>query len=126
MTKPINKRELTSRYLQTLKPPARAELIWDAKQGGLALSVRPSGRMIWKVIYSLRSRTRWLTLGPTDRIGLSDARKFAARIMLQVIEGRDPAAEKQAQRGAGTFAELVQRYFDEYASKRNKSWRHSQ
>jgi integrase len=43
--------------------------------------------------------------------------------MLDVIRGRDPAAEKRAARSAGMFAELAERYREEYAKKRNKSWR---
>jgi integrase len=42
--------------------------------------------------------------------------------MLQVIEGKDPQAEKRAARGTGTFAEMTHRYFEEYAKRKNKSW----
>jgi Phage integrase central domain len=42
--------------------------------------------------------------------------------MLAVISGKDPAAERKAQRGAGTFAELASRYLQGHAKKRNKSW----
>jgi integrase len=43
--------------------------------------------------------------------------------MLAVARGHDPAAEKRAERGAGTFAELSARYVEGYAKKHNKSWR---
>jgi integrase len=52
---------------------------------------------------------------------LADARKLAAEVMLRVIRGEDPAAERKAQRGAGTFAELAARYL-EHAKRKNKSW----
>jgi integrase len=42
--------------------------------------------------------------------------------MLEVIRGKDPAAERRAQCGAGTFAEMASRYVEEYAKKKNKSW----
>ena len=42
--------------------------------------------------------------------------------MLKVIEGKDPAAEKKAERGGSTFAELAQAYVERYATKKNKSW----
>jgi len=45
--------------------------------------------------------------------------------MLRVIKGEDPAAEKRAERVAGTFAELAQKYLEQYAKKRNKSWKQS-
>jgi integrase len=53
---------------------------------------------------------------------LSDARTLAAEAMLNVAKGKDPAAEKKAERGAGTFADLAVRYVDECAKKNNKSW----
>jgi hypothetical protein len=39
-----------------------------------------------------------------------------------VARGGDPAAEKKAERGAGTFAELATRYLEEHAKLTNKSW----
>src|SRR5262249_48529243 len=62
-------------------------------------------------------------LGAADAIPLSDARKLAAEIMLEVARGNDPQAERKAKRMAGTFAELADRYLVEYAQKRNKSWK---
>jgi len=43
--------------------------------------------------------------------------------MLEVIQGKDPAAERRAARGTGTFAEIANRYVEEYAQKKNKSWK---
>jgi integrase len=43
--------------------------------------------------------------------------------MLEVARGKDPAAEKKAERGAGTFAELAARYVEQHAKRRNRSWR---
>ena len=62
-------------------------------------------------------------IAAADAIALADPRKQAAELMLRVIKGEDPAAEKRAKRGAGTFAEMANRYVEEHAKKRNKSWR---
>ena len=75
-----------------------------------------------RCIYSRHGRPRWLHLGDADAIGLADARTLAAEAMLAVARGKDPAAEKRAERGAGTFAELAGRYVEHYAKKHNKSW----
>jgi integrase len=74
-------------------------------------------------IYARQGRTRWLTLGNADAISLGDARVMAAEAMLAVAKGKDPAAERKAERGAGTFAELADKYVEQYAKKHNKSWR---
>ena len=116
------KRDLTELFLQKLQPQPHRFLVWDGKQRGLALAVRPNNRRSWKCIYSVRGRVRWYTIGPADVISLAEARKRAAKIRVAVADGKDPQAEKRAERGVGTFGELARRYVEEYAKGKNKSW----
>src|SRR5262245_10654738 len=116
------KRRLTELSVRKLKPRTTPYLIWDTHQRGLAIRVQPTGARAWKAIYSYHGRPRWLHLGDVGAIGLADARTLAAEAMLAVARGKDPAAEKRAERGAGTFAELAERYVEHYAKRRNKSW----
>ena len=116
------KRRLTELSVRKLKPKADAFVVWDTLQRGLAIRVQPTGARAWKVIYSRHGRPRWLHIGDVAAIGLADARTLAAEAMLAVARGKDPAAEKRAERGAGTFAELAERYVEHYAKRRNKSW----
>jgi integrase len=118
-----HKRRFTELFIRRLKAKATSYVIWDTHQHGLAIRVQPTGAKAWKVIYSRHGRPRWLHLGDANAIGLADARTLAAEAMLAVARGKDPAAEKKAERGAGTFADLHQRYLDGYAKKHNKSWR---
>jgi integrase len=106
--------------LRRRKPGAKSYCIWDAKQPGLVLRVRPSGRAALAFVFNRAGKTRWFTIG--DGVFLSDARRIAARLRLAVVEGRDPAAERKAERDAGTFAELARRYVEEWSKRRNKSW----
>jgi integrase len=115
------KRKLTELFLRKLKPEGEAFNVWDLHQRGLVLRVQPTGHAAYKAVYSSRGRPRWYHVGEVGKIGLADARKIAARVMLQVAEGKDPAAERKAERGRGTFAELAERYLA-HAKKRNKSW----
>ena len=78
-----SKRKLTDTFAATCRDPG---LVWDAYQPGLALSVRPTGKKAWKVIYRFHGRPVWLHLGDVRSIGLADARRLAARIMLDVAE----------------------------------------
>ena len=117
------RRRLTELGVRNLKPEGSAYLVWDELQRGLALRVQPTGRRSWQVIYSQRGRPRWYHIG--NAIGLADARRLAARVMLEVAEGRDPAAERRAQRSAGTFEELATRYIEQHAKKHNRSWKQS-
>jgi integrase len=118
---PAEKRRLTELTVKKAKAAAATYQIWDTQQHGLVLRVRPTGKKSWYVVYS-RGRPRWFYVGDAGAIGLADTRRLAAKTMLAVMEGHDPAAERKAERGAGTFAELHQRYLDGYAKKNNKSW----
>ena len=122
----VNRRKLTDLFVSSRKAQERPELIWDLKQPGLALSVRPTGKKAWKVIYRFHGRPRWLHLGDARAIGLADARRLAARVMLDVAEGKDPGAERRAERLTGTFTELASQYVELHAKKHNKSWRQAE
>jgi Arm DNA-binding domain len=118
-----NKRKLTSLTVTKVQPAAKPFLVWDNFQRGLALQIQPSGYRSYKLIYRHRNRPRWYHIGAADAIALADARRIAAELMLEVIRGKDPAAEKRAERNAGTFAELHGQYVEQHAKKHNKSWK---
>ena len=118
-----NKQKLSDISLKKLKPRERTFLVWDTQQRGLAVSVQPTGTKAFKVVYPFHGRPRWYHIGAVDAIGLADARKLAARVMFKVAEGTDPAAEKQAERSKGTFEELAVQYLEEYAKRKNRSWK---
>jgi integrase len=120
-----NRRRLSEAFAKTARGDStRVVVYWDTIQRGLALSVQPSGRRAWKCVYTIRGRgPRWYHLGDARSITLSDARRLAGRIMYQVAEGGDPHADRLALRGRGSFELLARRYVEEYAKKRNKSWR---
>jgi integrase len=119
-----NKRKLSDAFLRSVKPDTqRVTMVWDTKQAGLVLAVQPTGHRSWKAVYSLHSRPRWYHIGNADAIGLADARKLASRVMFEVASGKDPHSDRIADRGNGTFEELAERYLNEHAKKKNKSWR---
>ena len=113
-----NKRKLNELFIVKLQPQPRAFVVWDTHQRGLAVVAQPTGHKSWKCIYSLRGRPRWYHIGDVAALGLADARKLVSRLMVQVAEGKDPCAERKAERGKGTFEELAQRYREEYAKRR--------
>ena len=117
------KHKLSDIFIKKLKPQAHPFVVWDLQQRGLAVAVQPSGRQSWKCVYAFHGRPRWYSIGDVAAIGLSDARKLVSRVMFQVAEGKDPAAERKAERSKGTFEELATRYVEEHAKRRNRSWK---
>jgi integrase len=117
-----NRRKLSEIYVRNLKPRERAFCTWDTHQRGLCVLTQASGHKSWKCVYHHNGRPRWYHLGAVAAIGLADARKLASKVMFEVASGRDPLAERKAERGKGTFAELSARYVEEHAKKVNRSW----
>src|SRR5271163_3862479 len=88
--------------------------------------VQPTGHKAWKCVYSRNGSPRWLHIGDAAAIGLADARRLAARAMLEAAEGKDPVADRRAQRTQGAFAELAAQYVETYAKRKNKSWQQAE
>ena len=87
----------------------------------LAVTVQPkSGAKTYKAIYYVAGFPRWFHIGNADTIGLADARKMAARVLLQAAEGKDPVASG-GPRGAGALFKNWRAYVEQYAKKKNKS-----
>jgi len=120
---PPNRYRLNDRFVKTVEPAEKRTLHWDTVQQGLVLCVEPTGHKSYKLIYSLRGRPRWFTIGCVTGIGLKDARQIAREKRADVGRGIDVQAERAASRRQATFEELAQRYVEEYARRRNKSWR---
>ena len=119
----MSHRRLTDRMIRSLTPDlGRRVLHWDDLQRGLGLVVHPTGRRVFKVVYQHCGRSRWFHIGDAS-IGITNARKIAGRILYEVAEGRDPQAQRMADRRAGTFGELAERYVAEWSKRRNKSWK---
>jgi integrase len=120
-----NHRKLTELLVKRVTAQDTALNVWDTYQRGLVLRVQPKPSKVraFKAVYRHAGRPRWFHIGDARAVGLADARVICQRVMLAAAEGKDPAAERRAERGAGTFADLADRYLAEHAKKRNKSWK---
>ena len=123
-----NKRRLSAAFIETVRPnPSCPVAYWDTATPGLVLLVQPTGHRAFIYIYRVRGRgPRRFHIGNARSLSLSDARKMAMKLAYQVAEGADPHADRLALRGKGSFADVAKRYVDEYASKKNKSYRQAE
>lgn len=88
--------QLTDTKIRNSKPGDRPHKLYDGD--GLVLIVNPNGSRRWTFRYRFDGKEKSLALGPYPRIGLKDARKRrdAARDLLD--DGRDPSAERKAEK----------------------------
>lgn len=104
--------------LQCRKATATSAARKLADGGGLYLQVYPNGNKLWRLSYRWGGRQRVLPLGPYPHISLLDARKKREAAKDLIREGKDPAAERQANEAAeerrrqSTFAAFADLYLE--------------
>jgi integrase len=94
--------------------------LWDTRVSGFCARRRKSAAVFYALKYRTgEGRQRWLTIGRHGAPWTPDtARDEAQRILLEVVQGKDPAAQKLAKRRAATVAELCDEYLTAAAQGR--------
>lgn len=122
---------LTERRILTLKADSQRVEVMDGKVSGLGIRVYPSGSKSWFLRYGPLEARQRIVLGPYPTLSLKSARDKAEELLSGVkTSGRDPMAERKAERTArrkaetATFEALAARYLEEHAKrhKRLRAW----
>ena len=118
------KKRFTAKWVKSQRPPAEGQVdyfdtnrLGDNRNFGLRISY--GGRKTWFVMYRHNGKLRRLKIGVYPDMGLADARETADEQVKAIIDGKDPAAERQARKRAGTFGKMAEGYLD--AKKHKKS-----
>jgi hypothetical protein len=90
------------------------EIIWDTGKGavpGFGVRRRTGTAVVYLVKYrTATGRQRWQAIARHGVLTPEEARARATAILGAVVDGADPATEKQAARKAATVAELCDLY----------------
>lgn len=114
---------LTARYLDQLKSHGKRYEVFDTHVPGLAIRVSASGRKTFTLYYRHRGRMRRIGLGRYPDVSLEKARKLAIQQRGRILDGADPAGEKQAEHAHDDHT--VQALYELYRSRKEKvlrSW----
>ena len=118
--------KLTARNVPTLPAPAAGRIeYFDTGTPGFALRVSAQGRRSWLLRFRIKGQRAKgsLTLGTTRDTDLAEAREAARDALRLAARGIDPAAPKREARRAETFKEVAERWIEDYAKKRKRSWK---
>jgi integrase len=111
---------ITSTFAQSVKPlTTGAQLdVWDTILKGFVLRVSPGGTKTWMVRYQQHGRKRRFKLGRFPKLTVADARQQARKYLGQVAAGDDPGRELEELKREPTFADLADRFMNQYAIPR--------
>ncbi|KAB7738420.1 tyrosine-type recombinase/integrase [Parvibaculum sedimenti] len=113
----VVRKRLTLEVVKRLKP---GETFWDSDVSGFGARCQGEAKTYF-LKYRVGGRQRWLSIGRHGSPWTPEtARKEAIRILSQVVDGKDPAANKQAARKAPTVKEFGQRFLEEHAEAKRK------
>jgi integrase len=124
---------LTKRDIDTLTAPADGSRIMYDKDGagrgkdgplaGFGIRITAAGAKAFVLNYRAGGLERRLTIGAYPTWTIAAARAKAKELRKEVDNGRDPLAEKIAERSAPTIRDLASRFVDEHLAKRRPSYR---
>ena len=118
----------TDRGVQSAKPNPDGTRAEYTVKGSPGLRLRVAGdppERIWSLLYRRKAdgkRIR-ITIGEYPPLSLKLAKDEAAKLRNQSRTGADPAAERERKNDALTVSALADKYIEQYAKPRKRSWR---
>ncbi len=101
----------------------RQYILWDDVIPGFGLRVYPTGRKSFVLSYRANRRKRLYTIGPYGVLTLKQARERAKLLLASVLDGQDPAKDRQLKAKERTFSELCDAYLEQHAKVHKKTWK---
>jgi integrase len=112
--------KLTDREIRAAKPAGRPYKRWD--EGGLYLTILPSGSRSWRFRWASGGKRQVMTLGLYPDLGLADARERRNEIRTLLRQGRDPAAERMTRRLLTGLERSFEAVARDWHSRMSPSW----
>jgi integrase len=127
--KPSNKFiNFNKRTLDALPIPEKGQRLYfyDEKLKGLELMVTAHGTKSFKVYRKFNGEPIRVTLGKYPHMTVEHARKEAQNIIIKLLKGKNPNAEKKKIRSEITFEEMFSIFMERYSKPQKKSWKYDE
>jgi integrase len=116
----VDTTRLTDALVKRIKPPESGNrIIYDPAMPGFGARVTAGGHRAFVLTYYNRAgRQRRYTIGAFPDWSVVGAREEARKLKRQIDQGGDPLADIDAERGAPTVDDLIERFLAEHVSRK--------
>lgn len=118
---------LSDTKIKTLKPKEKMYRALDAER--LYIEVRPSGKKVWRLKYTLHGKEGTISLGDYPLVSLAEARKKKDEIKVLLKDGINPVQEKKKIQhenqtaNRNTFKAVAEEYIVEQMKYKSEEYR---
>jgi integrase len=104
------------------KHPKAHDIRWDRETRGFGVRVFPSGGKTFVFRYTTaHGRKRLITIAKVGELPLNKAREKVTQLRADILNRKDPADARAADRRSQTFNALADRYLKEHADPKKKA-----
>ncbi|MEI8296027.1 MAG: tyrosine-type recombinase/integrase [Alphaproteobacteria bacterium] len=109
-----------------LPPKDKRSYFYDTKVQGLELMVTHQGAKSFKVYRKFNDAPIRISLGKYPQITVEEARRKAQQVIAELINGKNPNAEKKKVRAEITFGKMFETFMERYSKRNKKSWKYDE
>jgi integrase len=116
----VDTTRLTDALVKRIEPRKSGNrILYDPAMPGFGVRVTAAGHRAFVLTYYNRAgRQRRYTIGSFPDWSVTGAREEARKLKRKIDQGGDPLAEIEAERGAATVDDLIERFIDEHVSRK--------
>lgn len=116
--------KLTKADIEQMVAPAGAarRYVYDTEESGLLVQITGNGRKTFQLYKKHMGKPIRVTIGEFPTYTVTNARKKAREIKVQLSNGINPNEEARAIREEMTFSELFHRWLEQFAKPHKRSW----
>lgn len=104
---------ISKRFVESIKSDVKQKIVWDESLKGFGIVVRPTGNHSYVFSYrNKHNRKRNITIGKIGGLTPAAARAKAEEFRHEVLQGRDPIAEKKVVQRTLNLGELFDAYME--------------
>ncbi len=106
-------------------PKVKRDVYKDTKEAGLILIVSYGGSKVFYLGTVINKKYHRIKIGSFPNLSITEARTKAMELKNKIAKGYNPLEAKSKISNELTFAELYDKYLNEYSKINNKRWQDS-